>query len=1051
MRLHENDLTTTPTRNRLKSDQEESRPMATQVPSYETPIVVVEGSCPEFPDEDWIVSGLCASGKLDSTTTHVNRPDVDESCLKEVSNFFDIDTNLPNPKNELEEKAVLMFNEITANSLSELSPTDAITHSIKLEDSRPIRQKIRTIPGHKLEEVKKMINEMEVAGLIVKSNSPWLSPVHVVGKSDGSVRITIDYRRLNSVTVKDAYPLPNINGLFARLSSACIFSKIDLSSGYYQIRMDRNSTKYTAFGCEFGLYEYRVMPMGLCNACATFQRAMNQIFADYIGHFVLIYLDDILVYSSNLNDHLKHLELVCDRLKKFGLKVKGTKCEFFRDSVKFLGHVVGLGEIRPDPAKIEALYQFKVPRRLVQVQSFLGLATYYKKFIKDFASIASPLYSVKETNKILAWNDKCQDAFDALREALAGPSVLALPDFSKPFLLESDASNYGVGAVLSQQSDFGVVKPVAYFSRHLVKAELNYTVSEKELYAIVLGVEYFKHFLYGRPFTVLTDHRPLKWLFTKARPASRLARWIEKLNNFEFDIVYREGRKNGNADGLSRLPDAPEDIEPNNPEVQEEFIINAIEIQPKTTLFALTDQNFDDQLNDPDVKWIFDLITTHGIARPDNVKPESDAQKIFLDEYENLQIHGNNLYRKLDMESDRRSVIQYVVPKDQVPIVLDQCHNSIMSGHLGNKKTWNRVQERFFWPNCRRDVQNHVSKCPVCQKIKPSIKNVGPLKPIKSTGPSQILTMDVIGPFPETSRGSKYALTLCDHFTKWGSAYPMPDQQAETVSDQLLDYISIFGLPESILTDQGSNFMSDTLSCLYDLLDIRQLRTSPYHPECNGITERFNQTLKNMITAFINENQTDWDLLLKRLTFAYNSAVHSTTEYSPFELTFGRLPKIPIDLVFPTQDPAKNVVDEIVGYDSYVDKVKLELQQTFETVRNVREVKLSKVKIYHDRNLRAARYEIGDLVLLADKALKKGKNKKLMPRWIGPFRVKSRKGELNYEIVRDGSSKRKIVHINRLKRFRGEDPANKSAKKSLGTSTSDLEQYIALGDGEQVV
>ncbi|MCA9324993.1 DDE-type integrase/transposase/recombinase, partial [Candidatus Saccharibacteria bacterium] len=326
-------------------------------------------------------------------------------------------------------------------------------------------------------------------------------------------------------------------------------------------------------------------------------------------------------------------------------------------------------------------------------------------------------------------------------------------------------------------------------------------------------------------------------------------------------------------------------------------------------MHQMTGVALDRQLNGPDIRWIVQLIELHSDSKPTDIVPDNSFRKTLVHEYHNLRIIKRNLYREWD---DGTSVqLQYVITTQEISRVLELCHSSVTSGHLGLSKTWARVNARFFWPGTRRSVKRFIKQCDICQKIKPGIRLIVPLQPIRSSRPAQLKTMDIIGPFPVTPRNNRFALTVCDHFTKWGSAFPMPDQTAESVSENFLDFICTFGIPECVLTDQGTSFMSELFKRVYDLLDIRPVRTSPFHPETNGITERFNQTLKNMITAYISPDQKDWDTLLKRLTFAYNTAIHAATNFSPFELTFGRQPRVPVDIVFPTRDPlAETVINE---------------------------------------------------------------------------------------------------------------------------------------------
>jgi hypothetical protein len=378
--------------------------------------------------------------------------------------------------------------KITSRGLASLTPTTAISHVITVnENAQPIKQKMRLVPYNLKDELKRTLMDMKNAGIIKDSKSPWSSPVRLVRKKDGSLRVTTNYRKLNNVTVKDSYPIPRIDEMINQLAKAKVYTTLDLASGYYQVPIEPDSAQYTAFACEFGFFEYNVMPMGLTNATATFQRLMNQVLDGLIGICCFVYLDDIIIFSENQEQHLEHVRLVVERLQQYTLKIKMEKCRVGQESIEFLSHVISNGEVKASPAKIEALYRFNTPKSVKEVQSFLGLASYYRKYIPNFSTIASPLIRCTMKCKTLIWDSNCQKAFDILREYLVSDRILRLPDFDKQFRVDTDASNYGVGGVISQ-IDGTNWRPVAYFSRHLSRREQNYSTTERELLAVVLSV-----------------------------------------------------------------------------------------------------------------------------------------------------------------------------------------------------------------------------------------------------------------------------------------------------------------------------------------------------------------------------------------------------------------------------------------------------------------------------------------------------------------------------------------------------------------------------------
>jgi hypothetical protein len=629
---------------------------------------------------------------------------------------------------------------------------------------------------------------MVACGMVQHSNSSYSSATNLVKKKDGSTRVTIDYRPLNNITIKDAFPLPNIENLFCLLSKAKYYSKFDLASGYYQIKMSPESRKYTVFACEFGLYEYLVMPMGLTNAPATFQRLMNEVLKDLIGIFCAVYLDDIIVFSHSLQDHVRHVNMIIERLATYALKVKLSKCELVKTDIEFLGHTISQGYISPNQHNTRAIKEKPRPTSIKDVQSFVSLASYYKKFIKNFAKIAKPLYECTSREQF-EWSTKCETAFITLQEALTTNKVLALSDFSKPFKLETDACDYGVGAVLSQSID-GVERPIEYFSQHLSGAELNYSTSEKELYAIVLGVEYFKFYLYDKRFEVITNHLPLQWSCKIKQPAARLARWLIRLENYDFTIKYRKGKNHINADALSRWPIDQQQCEQDNEEA--DFVICSINVngaesddkqltanEHNINVSVLNDTQsvgdklreeiwLDMQSNDTDIQWCIKMLSDITIHSTNAIQQRYKREK-------NKFVVKNGVIYAKQCDDDNGTLLKYVVPKDQQKVVLHMLHSSVFGGHLGRDKTVERVVSRFFWYGLVSDVANYAKNCPMCQQAKLIKQISGALRFLRPAQPGELVTTDIVGPLTESFTKNKYILVVVDHFTKW--VYPKSQQQ----------------------------------------------------------------------------------------------------------------------------------------------------------------------------------------------------------------------------------------------------------------------------------
>jgi hypothetical protein len=429
-----------------------------------------------------------------------------------------------------------------------------VRHKIVInEGQNPILQKGYKETPEKKMFIKKEIEKMLEVGRIRPSNSPWASPVTLVIKKSGSYRFCIDYRALNKVTKTDAYPLPRIDELLERYETSKWFTSIDLAAGFHQVEMDENDKEKTAFTCSMGLYEFNVMPFGLKNAPATFQRLMNNILYDYIGDFVEVYIDDIMIHSKNFEDHIIHVTQVLQKLREYNLVIKLKKSKFCEQQIEFLGHEIGKEGIKPNAKKVETITKIRKPQTLTELRSFLGLCSYYRRFIKDFSKKSRSLYKLLEKETPYIWLDEQQETFDWLKSCLTKDPILAHPNFDKEFILITDASTDGLGVVLSQKNDKDKEVVIAYASRSTNKNERNYPITDLECLAIVYGTEYFHKFLINRKFKIITDHSALKNLLGDKIPKGRRARWIMKLQQYDFIVEHRSGKKNGNADALSRL------------------------------------------------------------------------------------------------------------------------------------------------------------------------------------------------------------------------------------------------------------------------------------------------------------------------------------------------------------------------------------------------------------------------------------------------------------------------------------------------------------------
>ena len=587
-------------------------------------------------------------------------------------------------------KLLLQFHDIFAIDQHDLGHATAVRHQINTGNAPPIRQRPRRISPPHRQETKHLLKDMLNNNIIQPSSSPWASPVVLVRNKDGSLRFCIDYRKVNAVTRKDAYPLPRVDDILDTLSSCKWFTTLDLLSGYWQVEVDPNDREKTAFTTYDGLFEFLKMPFGLCNAPATFQRLMDLVLAGLQWSNCLVYLDDVLIIGRTFREHLNNLELVFDRLRKAGLKLKPSKCDICKKQVNYLGHVVSADGIATDPSKTEKVNKWPIPTSQKEVQQFLGLVSYYRRFIKDFATIAKPLHSLTEKNSQFRWTDQCQRAFDHLKQCLTNAPVLMFPDYSKTFILDTDASDTGIGAVLSQLDDNDQEHVIAYASRTLSKPERRYCVTRKELLSVITFIKHFRPFLLGHKFVLRTDHGSLTWLSKFKQPEGQLARWIEKLQEYHFDIVHRPGRKHSNADSLSRLPCRQCGRDSQEPTVT--VAATTVNNTPLLQQYS-TQHSCQSQLDDTSIGFVLRALELQ--QKPDSTSLQGRSPEVrrLIQLWDQLEVHDGLLYRHfLDADSGSGH-LQLVVPATFCAEVMKELHAGVVGGHLGHDKTLSRLKE----------------------------------------------------------------------------------------------------------------------------------------------------------------------------------------------------------------------------------------------------------------------------------------------------------------------------------------------------------------------
>lgn len=1015
---------------------------------YKIPVVVRNES-----DRDICLPVRSVIGELSAVKEIVPTKNT-ASCTSQTNNQpssnlnFDFGESLPEEWKDRMTDKLNTFSDIFSHHDLDYGHATKVEHSIKLKDETPFKQRPRPIHPQDYDAVRRHLQSLLEAGIIRESQSPFASPIVVVRKKNGDVRLCVDYRRLNMQTVKDAYALPNLEESFSALSGSQWFSVMDLKSGYYQIEMTENDKAKTAFVCPLGFWEWNRMPQGITNAPSTFQRLMEKCMGDINLREVLVFLDDIIVFSKTLEEHETRLTNVLSRLRENGLKLSPEKCRFFQTSVRYLGHIVSRNGVETDPQKTEALKTWPRPQTLKDLRSFLGFSGYYRRFVEGYSKIVKPLTNLtagypptrkgaKVTNKASKyhnpkepfgerWTQACQDAFDQIIGKLTSAPVLGFANPRLPYVVHTDASTTGLGAALYQEQD-GQTRVIAYASRGLSQCEARYPAHKLEFLALKWAItDKFHDYLYGNVFTVITDNNPLRYVLTKAKLDATSYRWLAALSTFTFDIKYRAGKQNQDADGLSRRPHgeltsdiasreesrriyeftshhlAPVNVVQatcqlhtvfqDDPEMSPCYI-ESLAVHPDAVPSAFSDDEHLSGLStvpkyseaeiaalqrgDPAISVVI-LSCESGKPVPAGVNcPEL---QLMLKEMRRFVMRDRLLYRK--RQCDNKTVYQLVLPKTLRNPVLYSLHDEM--GHLGAERTLELARSRFYWPKMSFDVESKIKSCPRCIKRKSQPDKAAPLVNIQTSRPMELVCMDFLSIEPD-SHNFKDILVITDHFTKYATTIPTRDQKALTVAKCLWEQFFVhYGFPERLHSDQGRDFESQVIKELCALVGTKKVRTSPYHPRGNPV-ERYNRTLLSMLGTLKDKEKNRWREYVRPLTHAYNCTRSDVTGFSPYELMFGRQPRLPIDIAFGL--PVKKDLD--MSHSQYVRNLKTYLKDSYQLASANAKKIADKNKRRFDMRVRESTLDIGDRVLVRN--LRFRSKHKLADRWESTIYVVQKK------------------------------------------------------------
>ena len=929
---------------------------------------------------------------------------------EETSNFPYI--NVPPEHRDVILRLVDDNSDIFASKDSDLGHTETIKMKIDTGKEPPIKLKAYKAPLNNRRVIDDAVKEMLDAGVIRRSRSPWSFPVVIVNKKDNSKRFCIDFRKLNKITKKNSYPLPVIDEILALLGTAKYFTTLDLKSGYWQVAMEESDREKTAFTCHAGLFEFNVMPFGLANAPSMFQELMSEVLQGL--DFCFAYIDDILIHSRTLEEHFNHIEQVFGRLRQHGLKLKLKKCNFVQKKTSYLGFVISENDIKPDADKVEAIQQMQTPTTVKHIRSFIGMCSYYRRFLPNFSEIASPLIALTKKHARFNWTNVCQTAFDELKKHLTSIPLLAYPDLYKPYILYTDASDKAIGACLTQpceSSDSFIpgIKdevPIHFLSHKLSDTQTRWSTIEKEAFAIHFALQRLDHYLHNAEFVIRTDHKPLKYLLDAPMQNRKIQLWALGIAGYNCKIEYIAGKANTCADLLSRPVEAYNSVTADTV-IEPDINDNTLEIN------ALNSNGFDPKAFASYTAEIEDTHTPEkGLLGFDIISEQDKDTEI--SGVKNRLINGNagkSQERKHILLED---VLYYISSPDDQPIlrlyvpqnlkqkVLLQFHDS--NGHMGIDKTFDAIASKYYWPTLYKEVAEYVSKCITCQKRglrkqKPSLQETdSPPFAFAKIG------LDLSGPYPVTLSGNKYIATFVDWYSGWPEAFPIPDKTGETISHLLLEEIfPRYGACLQIVTDNGSEFENRVVNETLAALNVDHVTTSFYHPQSNAKVERFHRTMHDILSKLIDDNLNKWDLYLNQALAAVRFNISESSKFSPYFLLYNRDVVLPLDNLL---QPRRKYQGE------ETHKIALEQQhKTFMLVhKHLKRAKRRQAK-YADQKSKDTIFNIGDPVYYKNFR----KTSKLQSNWRPYFRIIEQKGPVSFVIKDQLSGQTAKAHAEQLR------------------------------------
>lgn len=991
-----------------------------------------------------------------------NKPDDTQKRNNEILKEVDL-TNVPDyAKNDLKQ-LITKYTDIFSLPDEPVTTNNFYEQTINLNDPVPTY-----IPNYKTihsqsNEIQSQVNKMLKDNIIEPSVSSYNSPILLVPKKSTDDkkkwRLVIDFRQLNKKILSDKFPLPRIDSILDQLGRAKYFSTLDLMSGFHQIPLDENSKKYTAFSTQSGHYQFTRLPFGLNISPNSFQRMMTIAMSGLTPELAFVYIDDIIVVGCSMQHHLHNLSVVFERIRKYNLKLNLSKCKFFNTEVTYLGHRITDRGILPDSSKYDTVKNYPVPKNSDEVRRFVAFCNYYRKFVPNFATIAYPLNQLLRKNIKFEWSSKCEDAFNALKSFLMSPKLLQYPDFKQTFILTTDASDVGCGAVLSQNID-GNDLPIAFASKSFTPGEKNKSVILKELTAIHWAIDYFKAYLYGRKFVIRTDHRPLVFLFNMKNPTSKLTRMRLDLEDFDFTIEYIQGKTNVTADALSRIVTTSDELKSKSIFTVNTRAMTKRKLKESKRSQELPDENKSQNNavnNKPDQLVIYTtenptetrklpklrsamenenlIFTLHEASQKNKIIIRITTQlrsirqtlvfalsvlekemqmkritKIALSSHDCIfEWVPKETFKELVLKSIKNlQIIIYNPPKfisdlDEIKRILENYHQTPTGGHIGQHRLYLKLREIYNWTNMKSSIAQFIKACELC-KLNKITKHTKEKLTITNTPskPFEVVSIDTIGPLPKSNNNNRYAVTIQCELTKYVVLVPIPTKEANVIAKSLVEnFILIYGKFLELKSDQGTEYKNEVLDQICKLLQVKQTFSTAYHPQTIGSLERNHRCLNEYLRNFVNEHQSDWDDWLQFYAFTYNTSPHTDHGLTPYELVFGVKARVP-------HETYTDRIDPVYNFDLYSKELRYKLQKSHEIVKQKLLEQKQIRKEINDRSINPLQIKIGDIVYL-----QKENRRKLDSFYSGPYKVKSIT-EPNCEIINLQTNQLSLVHKNRL-------------------------------------